>query len=131
MSSLSLLDRIRPGEPISAEWANAVLAELERLRRWAVGAPLRMSAGEAGASLALPRESEPQMIELLGALAAGGSATAKRLRWSESMAAFVDLDAANITVFDALGTFVGGVGDRGYAFFNRGSGRWELLQLAC
>jgi hypothetical protein len=131
MNSLTLLDRIAPGEPISAEWANALLAEIERLRRWSVGAPLRMVAGEAGIALSATRESEPQLIELLGALAAGGSAAAKRLHWSEAANDFLDLDAANITVFDALGTFVGGAGDRGYAFFNRGSGRWEILQLAC
>lgn len=131
MSGLPLLERIRPGQPISAEWANALLAELERLRRWSVGPPLRMVAGQSGVGLAASREAEPQLIELLGALAAGGSAPAKRLLWSESSAAMVDLDAANITVFDALGTFVGGAGDRGYAFFNRAAGRWELLQLAC
>ncbi len=124
------LREVQPGEPITALWANALVAWIRRALKITVAAPLQLSQGPHGTHISIATTQEDKLIELTAALASGGSATAKRLLWDGTD--WTLTGAEEITLHDSVGgSRDGASGDRGWAFFSRESGRWELKTLGC
>lgn len=126
------LQRVRRGDAITADWANAVVAAVESLQRLSVAAPLQLSRDTTGTRLSMAAGLRIELFELLEDLAAGSSAAAKIL-WFDGTD-WVDAATHDIVVYDAIGTFNGVTGDRGAAFFHRQAklaGQWVILQLEC
>ncbi|MCA9100058.1 MAG: hypothetical protein R3C10_03630 [Pirellulales bacterium] len=126
------LQRVRRGDAITAEWANALVDAVESLQRLSVAAPLQLSQDGAGRRLSLAPGLRIEIFELIDDIAAGSSADAKIL-WFDGTA-WSDAATHNIIVHDAIGTFDGVAGERGIAFFHRQAkpaGQWVILQLEC
>lgn len=124
------LREVQPGEPVTAHWANGLLQWIQRALKISVAFPLEMQQGEHGTHIRLAYVQEDKLIELTEDLSAGGSAMAKRLIFDEGD--WVDMSTAEIEVFDSVGgSRDGASGDRGWAFYSRDSGRWELKVLGC
>lgn len=69
---------------------------------------------------------ESARFQLSGTLSGGGSATASTVEWNGSS---WGATTSILTVYDGLGSFSGGNGDRGWATFWPDSGRWEIQQM--
>lgn len=123
------LRRVRPGEPVTHRWANAVVDALSAQSRFSVAFPLELSRDKAGTRLRLTRETVIEVFELTEDLTSGSEAGAKILAYDG--ASWADAATAPITVADPLGTFEGSAGDRGMALFHPSSGLWIVLQLEC
>lgn len=121
---------VSPGEAITAEWANQLVAAIRQQANLTVAAPLQMSHGAHGTHLSMQGPFDLILVELQEALSSGSSADAYRLVWDGSD--WTTTGADTIEVFDSVGgSRDGASGDRGYAFFNRRSGQYELLVLGC
>lgn len=126
------LQRVRRGDTITADWANAVVAAVESLQRLSVAAPLQLSHDCAGRRLSLAPGLRIEVFELLEDIAAGSSAAAKILWFDDTV--WAGAGTHDIVVYDAIGTFNGVTGDRGIAFFHKQAkpaGQWVILQLEC
>jgi len=126
------LQRVRRGDAITADWANAVVEAVESLRRLSVAAPLQLSHDSAGRRLSLAPGLRIEVFELLEDIAAGSSAAAKILWFDDTD--WSDAATHDIVVHDAIGSFNGQTGDRGIAFYHRQAklaGQWVILQLEC
>lgn len=123
------LREVRPGEPVTAAWANAVLRGVRQALRLTVAAPLQMQRGSSGVHLSLALWPRWELCELTADLSAGSSATAHRKTFDGTD--WIDAVVEEIEVFDSIGDKIGSEGDRLWAFFSTASGRWEIVQLAC
>lgn len=129
------LEPIPAGQPIRASWIARLVALVVRGLKLSAAFPLRWQQDESGAHLALAWWFELKPFELVGPLGKGSQAPALLLEWDRTSEQY-RLPAApgmsdRLTVYDMVGTFTGRAGDRGYAFFSRTSGRWEIVQLEC
>lgn len=127
-----ILQRVRRGDAITADWANAVVEAVENLRRLSVAAPLQLSHDSAGRRLSLSPGLRIELFELLEDLAAGSSASA-RILWFDGTT-WNAAASHDIVVYDAVGSFNGVTGDRGIVFFHqqaKPAGQWVILQLEC
>lgn len=123
------LDEVRPGETITAAWANAVVRAVQRTLRVTVAAPLQAHQDATGLHLSLGAWPQWELCELTEELSAGGSAAAKRKVFQGGD--WVDVLSGQVVVYDSLGDKNGVAGDRLWAFFSPKSCRWEIVQLAC
>ncbi len=123
------LKRVRPDEPVTAAWANALIDALVPLTRWTASFPLEIRSGPSGYGLHLARETKIEVFELAEDLVSGSTASANIL-WHNGDD-WTTADTRSITVADPLGTFEGVTGDRGIAMFHNQSGLWIVLQLQC
>ncbi len=148
------LEKIRPGEAVSANHYNQLVDALQRLQRefqrdggatrgstrraqgpaWNITSafPIEVRRHPGGVHVSLANGvggADDAYIELTSALAFGGSATAKILAYDG--AAWTDAPTSEIVVHDVVGTMDGSVGDKGLARRHRQSGLWLLWQLQC
>ncbi len=124
------LREVKPGDPITAAWANSLVKFIKQSLKISVASPLQLSQGPHGVHIHMARPQEDKLIELTEDLSSGGSATADRLLWNGTD--WTSTGAEEITVYDSIGgSRDGASGDRGWAFFSRESGRWELKALGC
>jgi hypothetical protein len=91
--------------------------------------PLEIRKHAGGLHISLAYTDREAVVELTSTLSSGGSARAKVLwfqngSWSQGA-------TDEITVYDAIGTMEGSVGDKALVKFHRQSGRWIVWQLQC
>lgn len=129
-------EALKAGDKISERWIAKLVRSIWISLGLSVAWPLNLvRVAGVGARISLAWYFELVLFELSGTLNKGSSAQATRLVWNvqssryEVPASVADTD--RMTVYDMLGTFTGSAGDRGYAFFSRTSGRWEIVQLEC
>lgn len=123
------LRRVRSGEEITSDWANALVDAVTALGQITAAYPLEVSRDAAGLRLSLAAGLKIELVELTSDLNSGGEATAKILvRDGDD---WVDAATSEIDVEDPLGTFEGATGDRALVLFHRQSGKWLVLQLEC
>ena len=121
---------VAPGDPITAEGYNQLIRWVAQQNNLTVAFPLDMSSGSHGNHIAMKGPYEPFAIELQEALTSGSSADAYRLKWTGSD--WTTTGADTIEVHDTVaGSRAGESGDRGWAFFCRLNGRFELIVLGC
>lgn len=123
------LEEVRPGETITAAWANTLVRAVRQALRVSVAAPLRAQRDATGLHLSLATWPQWELCELTEELSAGGSASAVRKVFDSGI--WIDAVSDEIVVHDSLGDKNGVAGDRLWAFFSPKSGRWEIVQLAC
>ena len=123
------LRHVRPDEPVTAQWANALVEAVRALSRWSAAFPLELSTGPSGYRLHLVQQIKIEVFELSEDLSSGSTAAADIVWYDGALWTQASTDA--ITVADPLGTFEGASGDRGIALFHSQSGLWLILQLQC
>jgi hypothetical protein len=124
-----MLEEVRAGEPITAEWANALVRAVRRMQRVSVAAPLRAKIDATGLHLSLATWPRWELCELTEELSAGGQAMAVQLAFTDS--AWTVVEGCEVLVFDSLGDKNGLPGDRLWVYYCPKSARWEIVQLAC
>ncbi len=68
---MNALRKVAAGEPISAEWANAIVDAIGRLARLTGVAPIRVSSDDAGTTVSLSNQPRLDLIELQDTLQSG------------------------------------------------------------
>ncbi|MBX3411565.1 MAG: hypothetical protein KF708_02515 [Pirellulales bacterium] len=124
-----ILEEVRAGEPITAEWANTLVRAVRQMQRVSAAAPLRCQVDSSGLHLSLTSWPRWELCELTTELSAGSSAKAVPLVFVNSL--WTHLGGCEFDVFDSLGDKNGLVGDRLWAYYSPKSLRWEIVQLAC
>lgn len=125
------LREVARGEPITAEWGNALVGALRRALRITAASPLEVHADAGGINLSLASWPRWELCELTTTLAAGGQAQARFQTFDFATSAWIDFTAEEITVHDSLGDKNGAAGRRAWIFFSPVSARWEVVQLQC
>jgi hypothetical protein len=126
------LERVKRGDPISHEWANALVDAINALQI-TVSPPLQITkSARGGLVLSIAYGFDLTCVcELLEDLAAGGDAEAKIL-WDKDQAGTWATDADTETIQVYAPTDMEGVtGDRVLAKFDRQSGLWLAWQKDC
>ncbi len=134
-----LLSPVAPGQTITADWANELLAEVRRLQRLAAGPGIHLLQNEAGCQIAL---ADPQRLWLFQnyEFNSGGQTDdgirfwqAVRLRPNASGSYEREVEQT-FTLYDPLGVSTQFASDgaapqdaRHWATFNAYSGRWEIV----
>lgn len=122
---------VLPGEPVSANWANALLRAIRRSLRVTASAPLEARSDNSGISLSLSTWPRWELCELTTSLSAGGQAQARIQTFHFGSSAWEDISAEEVTIHDSLGDKNAAAGSRAWIFYSPVSDRWEVVQLQC
>jgi hypothetical protein len=99
--------------------------------RWKITGsfPIEVRRHRGGVHISLAFTEKEALVELTTMLTSGGNAKAKVL-WRQG-GTWSQADTDEITVYDAVGTMEGNVGDKALVKFHRQSGLWIVWQLQC
>lgn len=120
---------LKAGEPITERWLAELVETVGRRLSLTAAPPLVAREDQTGVHLALAWEPRLEPFVLRSELEPGGDAEAELLLWTGTV--WTSDSSGPITVYDAILTFQGEPGTRGWATFHHQSGRWQVVQLAC
>lgn len=113
------LQRVTKGQPVSADWANAIVDTL-----------VQLSDALARLERSLYERTDA-LVELTSDLPMGGEATAKVLYRDDEPNTWKDAATREITVYDAIGGMQAESGDKALVKYNKQAAIWIVWQVVC
>lgn len=137
------LPRVRPGEPISAKWANDVIDHVNLSLRIRTDGTIRMSQTSAGLCLSAALPPQPFFFQLTQDTPAGqGYVTARPLIWMQATGQYATSEfTKELQIYDRISAMTYGNGPMqgpsqwtkkgfiGQAFWTGDKGQWQIREI--